>query len=269
MKRSAPLLAALLLLSACDTYHFLMGTWKEDSRQPVAALAHYEKFLAARPRDPRACEVDLRAAAIYRDFGRCADARRLLEDAARGFPRQPACVERAKAALLSCPDYFPLDRGRTWVFGDTASGGRAMREEWEVRRATESSSGTVVEALFAGNRRIRVDRTRYRKEDWAVWRGTGTAREPILRYPFAAGQTWSGRRGRFEVVWTVVSADETVRTRSGTYAGCLKVREYDHRVRNAWRFDYYCPGVGRVKTTVGGPGYENPSTELLRFDKMD
>jgi hypothetical protein len=269
MRRFAPILAAVLLFSACDTYHFLMGTWKEDSRQPVEALKHYEKFLAMRPKDPRACEVDLRAAAIYRDFGRCDEARRTLESAARDFPRQPECVTRAKRALLSCPDYFPLDRGRTWVYGDTASGGRAMREEWEVRRATASRAGTVLEALFAGNRRIRVDRTRYSKADWAVWRGTGTDREPILRYPFAQGQSWSARRGKRLVEWTIVSADAAVKTRAGSYTGCLKVREYDHRVHGAWRYDYYCPGVGRVKTTVGGPGYENPNTELLRFDKMD
>jgi hypothetical protein len=33
-----------------------------------------------------------------------------------------------------------------------------------------------------------------------------------------------------------------------------------------WRFDYYAPGVGRVKTTLGGPGYENPNAELSRYD---
>ncbi len=270
MNRLAPLLAAVALLAAgCDTYHFLAGTWREDSGHPVEALKHYEKFLAALPKDPRACEVDLRAAAIYRDFGRCEEARRDLEAAARNFPRQPECVRRAKQALLSCPDYFPLDRGRTWVYGDTASKGRAMHEEWEVRRATGPGDGTVLESLFAGDRRIRVDRTRYRKEDWAVWRGTGAAREPILRYPFGAGQTWSGRRGKYLVEWTIVSANETVKTPAGDYKGCLKVKEYDHRVRGAWRYDYYCPGVGRVMTTVGGPGFENPSTELLRFDKMD
>jgi hypothetical protein len=26
--------------------------------------------------------------------------------------------------------------------------------------------------------------------------------------------------------------------------------------------------VGRVKTTIGGRGYENPNTELLRYDKI-
>ncbi|HEX4048900.1 MAG TPA: hypothetical protein VH309_13735, partial [Elusimicrobiota bacterium] len=49
-------------LAGCDTYHFIAGTWADDSRKPVQALQHYEKFLADRPLDPRACEVRLRAA---------------------------------------------------------------------------------------------------------------------------------------------------------------------------------------------------------------
>src|SRR6185369_8475022 len=105
-----------VLLSGCDTYHFLAGTIHEDGRRPVQALKHYESFLASRPKDPRACEVRLRAAELYRStFGRCAEARVHFEAAARDFPKQTACLERAKTGLLLCPDYFPPDAGRTWV----------------------------------------------------------------------------------------------------------------------------------------------------------
>ena len=47
------------------------------------------------------------------------------------------------------------------------------------------------------------------------------------------------------------------------------VRELDRRYPKTWRYDYYCPDVGRAKTTIGGRGYENPNTELLRYGKMD
>ena len=30
----------------------------------------------------------------------------------------------------------------------------------------------------------------------------------------------------------------------------------------AWKYDYYAPGIGRVRTTIGGRGFENPNTEL-------
>ncbi|MBI3564687.1 MAG: hypothetical protein HY079_05775, partial [Elusimicrobia bacterium] len=57
----AAVLLAAFALSACDTYHFILGTWQDDTRKPVQALKHYEAFLDARPKDPRACQVRLRA----------------------------------------------------------------------------------------------------------------------------------------------------------------------------------------------------------------
>src|SRR4051812_8607459 len=127
MRRLVPLLLLIFASAACDTYHYVAGTWQEDSRKPVQALKHYEAFLSHRPRDPRSCEVRLRAAALYRGFGRCAETRAHLEAAARDFPHMTECADRAKAGLLSCPDYFPLDLGRTWVYVDSDSKGKAMR----------------------------------------------------------------------------------------------------------------------------------------------
>src|SRR5258708_2310767 len=86
-----------LSISGCDTYHYLAGTMREDARKPTLALRHYEKFLKDRPRDPRACEIRLRAAEIYRTvFERCGESRRHYEAAARDFPKQGECVERAR-----------------------------------------------------------------------------------------------------------------------------------------------------------------------------
>lgn len=269
-------LAALLLaagsVSGCDTYHFLLGTWRDDTRKPVAALKHYEAFLASRPEDPRSCQVRLRAAEIYRGWGRWAEARHHYEAAARGFPQMKECAERAKLSLLSAPDYFPLDAGRTWVYVDSDTKGRAMRLDWEVRRSSGPGGGSVQTSLFAGNTRIREATESYAKQDWGVWRTDTRPREPFLRYPFAQDQAWSGKRtvgkASTEIDWLVVSATATVTAAAGTFKDCLKVRERDHRFLKTWRYDYYCPDVGRVKTTVGGPGYENPNTELLRFDKI-
>lgn len=264
MKRS--LIAAAVLLAGCDTYHYLAGTMAEDSRRPVQAVRQYEKFLASRPRDPRACEVRLRAAELYRTFfGRCEEARVHYEAAARDFPKQAACLERAKTGLLRCPDYFPTDTGRTWVYVDSASRGRAMRLEWEAR-ASSGTVGSISTALFAGDKRIQAKMEYYQKADWAVWRVDKDGREAILRYPYAEAMTWAAKRGRSKVEYLVVSASTTVTAAAGTFAGCVKVREKDSAFKTSWRYDYYCPGVGRVKTTIGGPGFENPNTELLRYD---
>ncbi|MFI5348899.1 MAG: tol-pal system YbgF family protein [Elusimicrobiota bacterium] len=267
-RRLVVLAALAALLAGCDTYHFVAGTWAEDARKPTVALKHYEKFLADRPRDPRSCEVQLRAAEIYRGFGRCGEARMHWEAAVRDFPRSGACAERAKVSLLSCPDYFPLDLGRTWVYVDSESRGAAMRLEWEVRRSSGSSSGSIQTVLFAGNRRNREGVESYEKRDWAVWRTDAKPPEPFLRYPFGPDQSWSDKRGKALVDWAVVSTTETVKVAAGEFKDCLKVRELDRRYPKTWRYDYYCPDVGRAKTTIGGRGYENPNTELLRYGKM-
>jgi len=265
----ARLLLAAVLLSGCDTYHFLSGTIQEDARRPVQAMKHYEKFLASRPKDPRACEVHLRAAELYRTvFNRCEEARVHYEAAARDFPRQTACLERAKTGLLRCPDYFPTDAGRTWIYVDSASGGKAMRLEWEAR-ASSGSVGSIVSAMYAGDRRIEAKTEFFQKADWAVWRVDKDGREAILRYPYNEAMAWSAKRGKTKVEYLVVSGSTTVNVAAGVFSGCLKIRESESTFKNAWRYDYYCPGVGRVKTTIGGPGYENPNTELLRFGKID
>lgn len=257
-----------LASAGCDTYHFVAGTWQEDHRHPVQALAHYQKYLAGGPKEPRACAVRLRAALIQRDFGRCAEARANLEAAARDFPQDRACSELAKKRLLSCPDYFPLDEGRTWVYVDSESQGKAMRLDWELRVSSDTGGGKVSAVLYAGDKRNRASTEAYEKRDWAVWRSDVKPAEPFLHYPFAQDQAWSGLRGKTRIDWLVMSATETVKSAAGTFTDCLKVRERDSRYPQTWRFDYYCPDVGRVKTTLGGKGYENPNTELLRFGKM-
>ncbi|UPT72705.1 MAG: tetratricopeptide repeat protein [Elusimicrobiota bacterium] len=260
------LFAACLALAACDTYHYVAGTLREDARKPALAVKHYEAFLASRPKDPRACEVRLRAADVYRTvFGRCEEARVHYEAAARDFPRQPVCLARAKNGLLLCPDYMPVEPGRTWVYVDSESGGRAMRQESEVA----ASSGVVTTGIFAGNNRILVKSERYEKADWAVWRIDKDGREPVLRYPYTEASNWTVKRGKSSVEYLVSDASATVKVKAGTFTGCVKMRERELRNKSSWKYDYYCPGVGRVKTSVGGPGYENPNTELLRFGKID
>lgn len=268
MKRLAVVLLAAALSAGCDTYHYLSGTIHEDARRPIKAIKHYEAFLASRPQDPRACEVRLRAAELYRTFFfRCSDAQRHYEAAARDFPKMTACVDLAKAGLLKCPDYFPLDVGRTWVYVDSDTKGKSMRLDWELRKSSGAAGGIITTALYAGNKRIRESREIYLKENWALWRTDGPQREPLLRYPYNPGQTWTagGPKGK---AWEVMDSNAAVTVAAGAFAECLKVKEHDLRYARSWRYDYYCPGVGRVKTTVGGPGFENPNTELSRFDKI-
>jgi hypothetical protein len=247
----------------------MSGSWFESARQPVQAIKHYEAFLSASPKDERACDVRLRISRIYRRFSRCDEVRRHLESAARDFPDNKSCARSAQLALMSCPDFFPLDQGRTWIYVDSDSQGRAMRLNWQIIQSTGSEGGTIQTALYAGERQIRQAVENYEKKDWSVWRLSEGGSEPILRYPYTEGRSWRGKRGASNVEWTVVSTGTKVHTFAGDFEDCLKAREHDLQFKNTWRYDYYCPSIGRVKTTVGGPGYENPNTELLRFGKIN
>lgn len=255
-------LGVMAALCGCDAYRWHSGRFFHETKRWGAAVAALEAFVESRPQDPRTCEARLRLGAIYAGvFERTLEARRHYEAAARSFPGDASCVEKAKAGLLSAPDYFPLEPGRTWVFGDSASGGRAMRLEWQVQVSSDGARASVVSALYAGDKRVSSGRTAYAKRDWAVLDVSGKKPATVLRYPFTAGTSWSapGRSYRVEAEGLEVAV------RAGRFSGCIKVRETLAGASGAWKYDYYCPGVGRVKTTVGAPGIETPNTELLRY----
>jgi hypothetical protein len=272
-----PLWVKLILAGACfwalvhgvslarDSYEFYGGRFFHVTQRYGLAVPALERFVARRPRDPRACEAHLRLGRIYaRNFGRYAEAQRHFEAAARGFPSRLSCALEAKAEIMDCPDFFPLESGRTWVYGDTASGGRNMRLEVEIRPAAGGKMAQL-SSLFAGKKRISETTKEYAKKDWAVWEIAEGREAMVLRYPFRAGSVWQGKSGKETLSYRIEGEGLEVKTLAGTFSGCIKVRESDPRFRNSWKFDYYAPGVGRVKTTVGAPGVENPNTELTHY----
>lgn len=261
------LLAPLLLaLAGCDGYHYHAGRLDESRTAIPAALAHYEAFLRARPEDARAAELHVRAGRLYAQMERCDDARRHFEAAARDFSKVEPWATRGRVGVMSCPDYFPLEAGRAWVYGDSASGGRAMRLQWTVT-ASSSTGIAVRQTLFAGPRQLKSVEVAYDVSGWTVWQRDGAGRFPFLEYPFAAGRSWKARRDGRWLTYRVESVDARALTAAGSFERCLKVRESDPTYRTAWKYDYYCPGVGRALTTVAGADFENPNTELLSFTR--
>jgi hypothetical protein len=256
------LLAAAMALR--DAFGFYGGRFFDETGRYGRAAAVLERFLERESEGPRACQARLRLGRIYnRRFGRYPEAKRHLEAAARGENGGPCALE-AKAELLNCPDYFPLDDGRTWVYGDTASGGRNMRLEVVVRRGSGGKTSQT-SSLFAGKKRISVNSRDYAKKDWAVWELSGGKENMFLRYPFQAGTSWKSGPGRGAMAYRIEAEGLEVRTKAGVFSGCIKVRESDPRFPQSWKFDYFAPDVGRVKTTVGARGVENPNTELISF----
>lgn len=269
MKRPRPALLPVLALAlaGCDSYHFYRGRFYDETKRWAKATEALEAFIRRSPGDPRACEAHLRAGRIYSSvFDRNLEARRHYEAAARGFPQLTGCAQKARIGLMSSPDYFPLEAGRFWTYGDSASGGRNMRLDWELRSSTDGFKTFVLASLYAGNKRLSVKETVYVKRDWAVWE-EGAQGFPVLKYPYSPGTAWSVRRGGYRVDYVIESDRAEAATRAGVFRDCLKVRETDARFPGSWKYDYYCPGVGRAKTTVGSRGAENPNTELIKFSR--
>lgn len=256
-------LACALRACAGPDLRFRRALWLERGGRPLEAVRSFSDFVARFGADPRAGEAAYRAGRLYAEsLGRCREAVPYFERAARAGVEPFA--EDARRSLLSCPDFFPLSAGARWTYVDTLSGGQNMRLELGVRVSSANLGGRIGGSFYAGAEKFRDYDRAYEKRGWAVWETVDGAAEPILRYPFRAGRSW---RHRGKAGWTEYSIEAdglAVRTRGGEFAGCVKVRERQGGAPS-WVYQYYCPGVGRVKTTVGVPGAENPNTELDKF----
>ncbi|MFA6318715.1 MAG: tetratricopeptide repeat protein [Elusimicrobiota bacterium] len=265
MRGCWPLLLAALL-AGCDTIDLARAVRYEETQKHLPAIKHYERFIGRHPEHPRAAEALVRAADIYsRSLNRCLEARRHYEAALRKSPSAEPWASRAKAGLLACPDFFPMAAGWRWTYGDTASLGRNMRLELEVKSSSGAVSAEAASTLFAGVKNIRSEALSYAKKDWAVWESGQGRHVPILRFPFTTGHAWTAPVGEDVIEYRIESDSARVQTAAGAFEGCLKVKEFNPRYRGSWKYDYYAPFIGRVKTTVGGPGFENPNTELIEY----
>ncbi|MDE2290816.1 MAG: hypothetical protein KGL53_01930 [Elusimicrobia bacterium] len=259
--RSAALLV-LALASACGARTDFEHARSLESRgEPLEAVKAYDGFVKDHPQDRRVQEAEYRAGMLYaRVMHRCPEARHDLEAAARA---DGAWAEPARQALMSCPDYFPIPEGARWTYVDSLSGGKNMRLELAVKVSSADAAGVVTGAFYAGTQLFRDYKRAYRKQDWSVWEDEEGVDSPILRWPYAEGRTWTVPRKGGDVTYTIVSDRAVVDVKAGRFTRCLKVRSQTAGYPS-WVFDYYCPGVGRVKTTVGVPGAENPNTELSK-----
>ncbi|MBI5201112.1 MAG: hypothetical protein HY925_05970 [Elusimicrobia bacterium] len=261
MSLRAALLLACLPLAACGPDLAFDRAAARERRGALAEAAdRFGAFAAKYPAHAKAPEAMVRAARIYTYvFQRCPEAVPLLEKTAREHSDTP-WAEEARRALLDCPEYFPMRARANWIFVDSQTGGKNMRLEIVVSSAS-AAAADMRGAFYAGTQRFQDYKKRYVKEGWAVWEEDGKDRVPILRYPYREGNAWSAKRGGRRVEFRIETAQATVSTKAGTYRSCLKVKESQPGVP-AWKYDYYAPGVGRVKTTIGGKGFENPNTEL-------
>ena len=266
MKKINPLyLICLMSFSGCSSYDYHVGKFEDGIGNKIAAFNLYNQFLNIAPNSSRAVEVKFRLGNIESQvFHRCDQAVSDYESVTRNLSPQNPWFQKAVLGILNCPDYFPLESGRTWVYGDSLSRGKNMKDEWKALRGKEDKNA-ILSSLYAGKNLVRQGKLLFQKKDWAVFRIEGASAVPILKYPFHAGQRWEFSGGKNGKYFEIVSTSSVVKTAAGVFSGCLKVKEAYGKFPRSWKYTYYAPFVGEIKTTIAGPGFESPNTELIRY----
>ena len=198
-------------------------------------------------------------------------------------PEHRAWAEQAIAKLQALPPdrlpgvsaqmrkYFPVKPGRFLVY-------RRADGEFKERIRTDSvvRDGAVTRVTYALHEIYRDYSTKkayvLEIEKDAVLLAAGSEREPLLKFPARAGDTWSWQsRGR-EFRRTVKSVGETATLGRGederTYADCLVVEftstvDRDGAPVSITSRSAYAPGVGLVKLEFVDPEFRRFNLELL------
>jgi len=257
--------AAAALLSACSSSHYYRGRLDEEHGDVLRAAGQYEQYLSRAPQGFYAEQTRVRLGNIYATLDRCEEAHLQYEAALRGKALKQPWLSEAQAGLMDCPDYFPLGSVRSWVYGDSATLGREMTLNWDMKLSSSGVAAQIQSSLYAGKSLVKKETLAYVKKDWAIWEKSGAETVAVLRYPFVPGRQWSVKLPSGLYVYRIESDDARVKTAAGVFENCLKVRETNEKIPGSWEYVYYAPSVGRVKTSIGGPGYENPNTELIRY----
>ncbi|MFH1619704.1 MAG: tetratricopeptide repeat protein [bacterium] len=269
MAKTWILLVIVAALTGCARVSFEEASQMQKQGLLLNAAEAYSRFADRNPADPKAPEALFRAAEIYaKEFQVCSKAVPLYERVARNYADAKPWHGLAKRGFFSCPNYFPLQPGMKWVYGDAQTGGRNMKQS-ALAKPGPGGIPVVETSIYAGKKLVtRITRT-YTRKDWELTekeKGT-THAVPILKFPVSKGRTWTARRGPDTLIFTVENDNATVKLRkAGRFTGCIKVRR-QIKGMSAWIYEYYAPGVGRVLTSVGGPGFEHRNTELINYEK--
>jgi tetratricopeptide (TPR) repeat protein len=214
------------------------------------------------------------AAAVLREFlarTTRVEHRAWAEEALGRASAQPDARPPAVAAQMR--RYFPVKPGRFMLYR------RADGEIHErIRTDSVERDGDVVKVYYTLREIYRNWSTSkaylLEIEKDAIVMATGPEREPLLKFPLRAGDSWTWTsRGR-EFRRTVRATDETVTLgrddRRRTYEGCLVVDftstvERDGTLRSLTSRSTYAPGVGLVTLEFLEPEFQKFNLELVDF----
>ncbi len=261
MKKLIPLLFLLPFLSACERIDFNEAESLEKQDMSIKAANLYEAFALKKPEDLKAPDALFKAAQIYSlKYHLCKKSKPLYEKLVREY-KDYSFLSEARRGIFMCPDYFPMRKSSKWVYGDSETGGKNMKQY--VKAISFNSSFVAVETKFyAGKEFVRKLIKKYYFSDYAVRAKEKAFDTIILKYPIMKNKKW--KKGG--VFYKVAAMGLKVRVRGGLFSDCVKIKEYKAN-SPSWMYVYYAPWVGKVLTTVAGTGFENRVEELISYEK--
>lgn len=266
-RRGARAVLILLLCAAgwgCSP-RYKDGVVLEEQGRYAQAAEKYKAFALKNPTDTDAPKALQAAADLYAvKLGVCRQAKPLLELLVREYPahKLPADTYRR---IFVCPDYFPAGAGLKWTYGDSQTLGRNARQIVHVDDLTPKGA-VVKSAFYAGTALVSSQKRTYRFADSDFIESQPGHATKILSYPLEAGKTWTSAGPEGKLEFRVEAEGLKVKVKAGEFAGCVKIRRRAAGMPS-WIYEYYAPWTGKVLTAVGGQGFENRVTELLKYEE--
>lgn len=229
-------------------------------------MRYYQICVDRYPNYPRRAEILLRIAEInYLRLNNYREAKKLIKKLFKDYPE----TRWEKLARGKIKDCFPLSKGNFWLEGDSKTGGKNY-----LAKIFCLEPYRVVKKVYAGKRLVTTINLTYKKgvitpTGSELWEYEISSPEErlIFCYPLKIGDIWFSGDGLEKVIYTVVSREEEVKTKTGEFSDCLKIRQEKKSTAGSFRYDYYAPGMGRVLVTQAS--LRNPKevwiSELLSY----
>ncbi len=181
----------------------------------------------------------------YSKLNNPAEAKNIYQKIINNFP-DSQWGQLARDKIRDCYDYFPLEEGNFWIEGDSESGGKNYSAEISCVGLSR-----VIRKIYAGKKLVTTMNITYKKTDKGLHEYDSTAPDGrlVFGYPLERGAVWSIGENLEKIVYTAISKEEKIETKSGQFTDCLKIRQEKKAAPGSLRYDYYAPGVGRVLVT--------------------
>jgi len=268
------LMVSCTLLGCGPRWDFFLAQRAEKKEKFDLAVQKYLDFFDKHPGHKKAPNALFQAGNLYREYYRDWErARAAYEKIVETQADHSEWKDQALQALLETPDYFPLIQGARWIVGDSQTGGKLARIEITCQEDKENPNTFLIRhRVFAGKREKKeLSSTKTVTKINGILLQKDTSRKyelKILESPLRIDQVWTSQIGKETAIFTVLSKNENVRVRAGTFTNCLKIQSMRTSIPDSLQYNYYAPNVGKILTTTSSSKKkkETRQTELLSYN---